>query len=409
MKSKEIVNSETEKQSKSSRNIIIAIVIFGMYCTFGMSWMGVVPLFQDIETVLRIDHAQWAWLISIVSLAKSIVPILAGILAARWGLTNCLRLSAILIVTGIIIPWLPSYMLWIAMRFLFGIGGAIWVTLMPAVTLQVFSPKARPLINALNGIALNAGVIVSIFFSLSWAKIAGWQMTLSFYSVLSGIFLFILWSLGDLSTQPAETSQHTPASYMDIFLRYLKTLKLPCTWLISLAFAGPLALYLVFNTWLPIYYQETFQIPKQQVMQWISWMNIWGIPAAIGTGFLLQIFKRCKFFILISAIILPIAAVTALNSTDPASMTVMLALTGVGLFLNVSPLITLLQNQPDMDASKIGMILGTMFSVTYILSSMAPGIVGWGYNSHISLKFLLTIWCIVSCSPIVAMLLHEKS
>lgn len=400
--------SEIIKKSIKGHNFIIALVLFGMYCSFGMTWLGVVPLLQDIETALKIDHSQWAWLTAIVSLAKSIIPILAGILAAQWGLKKCMRLSSILIFIGIIIPWLPSYSLWLIVRFLFGIGGAIWVTLMPAVTMAVFDAKHRPLINAINGIALNVGVILAMWFTLSWKAVVGWQTALGSYSILSGLFLLILWNIENLVPLPTDTTKRAPSGYLDTFYRYLKTLKLPCTWIISFAFAGPLALYLVFNTWLPIYYQETFNIAKPQVMQWMSWMNLCGAIAALGTGILLQIFKRCKFFILVSALVLPVTSFAVLNSTETSSMILMLALTGAGLFLSVSPLITLLQNQPDMDAALIGMILGTMFSVTYILSSMAPGIVGWGYNAHISLKSLLIVWCIVSCSPIIALMLHEK-
>jgi CP family cyanate transporter-like MFS transporter len=379
---------------------LTAVILFGMYASFGMSWMAVIPLFGEIEKALSIGHSQGAWLISVISLAKSIFPVLAGILAARIGLTRSLKLSSLLILLGIIVPWLPAYGGWLAARFLFGIGGAMWVTLMGAVTMQVFTPKQRPFINSLNGIAVNTGVIIALWFTLPLASYLGWQAALSLYSIMSGFFALLLWFNGDLNS--------TNNSSLKKSAKYTDTLKLPVTWVISLAFTGPLALYLVFNTWLPIYYQEFLSIPKPQTMQWMSWMNLWGIPAALATGFFLQLLKKSRPFILAAAIILPVVSIMAVNSSDPSVLAVMLALTGVGLFLSVSPLITLLQNQPGMNPELIGLILGTMFSVTYILSAMAPGMVGYFYDQHINLKDLLSCCCFLGVTPLLAMLLSEK-
>lgn len=127
--------------AKNTKATLTAIVMFAMYASFGMSWMGVVPLFQDIEKVLSIGHSQGACLISIISLAKSLFPIIAGILATKIGLTKTLRISSILILFSLFTPYLPSYYAWLLFRFIFGIGGAMWVTLMGAVTMQIFEPK----------------------------------------------------------------------------------------------------------------------------------------------------------------------------------------------------------------------------------------------------------------------------
>lgn len=381
--------------------ILTAFVMFGMYATFGLSWMSVVPLFQEIQKALEIGASQGSWLISVISLAKSIFPIIAGILAAKIGLTKSLKLSSLLIVIGIFIPWLSDYYAWLAGRFLFGVGGAMWVTLMGAVTMQVFEPKQRPLLNSINGVAVNVGVILSLWLTLPLSNALGWQVTISLYSVLSGIFAILLWFIGEIQQEQNNKN--------DSSLKYIDTLKLPVTWIISLSFTGPLALYLVFNTWLPVYYQEFLNIPRQQTMQWMSWMNIWGIPAAVCTGFILQMLKKCKPLIIIAAILLPFASVLAVNSNQASMQAIMLALTGVGLFLSVSPLITLLQSQPGMNPKLIGMILGTMFSVTYILSSMAPGLVGYFYDLKISLGTLLSYCCILGITPAISLVLRDIS
>ncbi len=388
------------KKLELKNNILItAFIMFGMYASFGMSWMGVVPLFQDIETALKISHSEASWLISVISLAKSIFPVLAGILATKIGLTKSLRISSILILTGIIIPWLPSYPAWLLARFLFGVGGAMWVTLMGAVTMYVFDDKQRPIVNAINGVAVNVGVIVALWYTLPLSKALGWQNAFSLYSGISGIFALLLWLFINIPFNKTVSNVESP--------KYIDSLNLPLTWIISFAFTGPLALYLVFNTWLAIYYQEVFHIPKLQTMQWLSWMNLWGIPTAIATGFILRAIKKCKPFILAASIILPVASLMAVNINDPSILTIVLALSGVGMFLGVAPLVTLLQSQPNMNPSMIGMIIGTMFSITYILSSITPSIVGYCYNLHISLTIVLSICCLLAFSPAIALVLKE--
>lgn len=397
------MNSTTTVPQPTSK-VLIAVVLFGMYASFGMSWMGVVPLYNEIETALNIGHSQAAWLISIVSLSKSMIPIFAGILAARWGLTTTLRLSGFLIVTGALIPWLPRYESWLAARFLFGIGGAVWVTLMGAVTMQIFTAKQRPVVNALNGVAINVGVILALWLTLPLVKSLGWQTALSGYSLLSALFLALLHLAGPVAPAAGSTQAEGNAPTM----RYLDVLKMPVTWLISLAFTGPLALYLVFNTWLPVYYQETFGSVKGQTMQWLMWMNLWGIPAAMLTGFAMLKAKGCKPFILASALLLPLAAFGALSTSQAQLLLILLALAGVGMFLSVSPLITLLQSQPEMNPTLIGMILGTMFSMTYILSSLIPGLVGWAYDAHLPLEWVMKASCLLALSPLLALYLPEK-
>ena len=399
----------TEVTGKNTKATLTAIVMFAMYASFGMSWMGVVPLFQDIEKDLAIGHSQGAWLISIISLAKSIFPIIAGILATRIGLTKTLRISSILILFSLFTPYLPSYYAWLLFRFIFGIGGAMWVTLMGAVTMQIFEPKKRPLINSLNGVAVNFGVVIAFWYTLTLSANFGWKMSLTLYSAISVISAIVLFSLGELVAKSEKTEQkNQQVQPTEESMSYLGTLKLPVTWIISLSFTGPLALYLVFNTWLPVYYQEAMAIPKLQTFNYMVLMNAWGIPAAIFTGLMIQKFKKCKPFILVASILLPLASFYSVTSTDPSSLGTLLAITGAGMFLSVSPLVTLLQNQPKMNPKIIGMILGTMFSVTYIISSMMPGMVGHFYDLHYDLKTLLSICCIITISPAIALVLKEN-
>lgn len=392
---------------------IVAFVLFGMYASFGLSWMGVVPLRDTINEMLGVGPADGQRLVSIVSMAKSFFPILAGILAGRWGLTKTMRLSSLLIMTSLITPFLPGYWVWVGMKFIFGIGGAIWVTLMGAVTMQVFEPEHRPLVNALNGVAITIGVIASLKLTPPLIAMLGgnWKLALSLYALVSGLFMALLFWVGDLAPQSdaqagAEKASQVPM--LTILKSYAGTLKLPVTWLTSIGFAGPLALYLVFSYWLPVYHKD-IGIATPASLSLMSWMNLGAIVGAVGTGLLMQRVGRTKPFIVIAAILIPLASLGAVHLAGPDSKFLMpiMIITGIALFIPVSPLVTLLQAQPGLTPTLVGMILGTMFSITYILSYMAPEIVGRAYHAHAPLQWVLSIFCLATVSPIVAVFLKE--
>ncbi len=399
----------SESWMVQNKKWVVAFVLFGMYASFGMSWMGVVPLRDVLNEFLGVDPAAGSRLVSIVSLAKSAVPILAGILAGRLGLTKTLRLSSVLILIGLVIPFMSGYWAWVGLKFLFGVGGAIWVTLMGAVTMQVFEAKQRPLINAVNGVAITVGVILALKLTLPLTAMFGgnWKMTLALYSLISAGFMILLFLTGEL-TPATAASTAKPLSLGETLKAYAGTLKLPVTWLTSLGFAGPLSLYLVMSYWLPVFY-ETIGIPKLETLGLMSWMNYGAIVGAVGTGLLLQKVGKTKPFIIVAAILTPLAALGTLYTTDRTLLTMILFITGIGMFISVSPLITLLQSQKGMSPALVGMILGTMFSVTYILSYMAPEIVGTMSKNGVSLQMLLAAFCLTTISPAAGLLMSEKS
>lgn len=389
-----------------SRAFVVAAVLFGMYAAFGMAWIGVVPLFPEIRAALSVGAGDASWLVSVVSLAKSVFPILAGVAAARIGLTSTLRLAGLLVVLGAAVPFLPTFWAWLAGRFVFGVGGALWVTLMPAVVMQVFPAERRPLVNALNGVAVNTGVIVALKITLPLTEQIGWRAALASYSVLTAVFLVALFALGPLAPKPAaRASWRTPPGQGT--LRYVDVLKAPVTWIVSVAFTGPLALYLVLNTFLPQYFQATYDLPRQASADLLGWMNLWGIPASIATGLLVQKLGRAKPFLVVGSLLLPASVALACVPSLRPLVGVLLAGAGVGLFVTVAPLVTLLQAQRGMTPASIGMVLGTMFSLTYVLSSATPGLVGALVERGFEVGPLLFACAFLGLTPAIGLFLAE--
>ncbi len=250
--------ASAEASPSSARAIGVPLVLFGMYAAFGASWMAVVPLFPELEAALGVKRADAAWLVTVVSLAKSFIPILAGVAAARFGLTNTLRFAATCMAVSVVIPFLPGELsLWVAARFIFGVGGAIWLTLMGAVVVDVVAPARRGLVNAINGVAVNTGAIIGLKSALPLKEAVGHQWALSILSMATALFLLVLVAMGPMSKAAPRA-----VSLSALLTSYKAVLAEKTTWFIAGAFCGPLALYLVVNTWLPSYLEAVYALSR---------------------------------------------------------------------------------------------------------------------------------------------------
>lgn len=398
------MSTSTVEPSSSIRAVVVPLVLFGMYAGFGAAWMAVVPLFPEVQTLLGItERADAVGLVSIVSIAKSIVPILAGVVAARLGLTMTMRAAGLLIACSVIIPWLPGGLpVWLAARFIFGVGGAIWLTLMGAVVVDVVAPARRGLVNALNGVAVNTGVIIGLRNALPLKDALGAQGALTVLSAATAVFFVVLLLVGPLSSAPPRQ-----VSFGDILKSYKSVLGEATTWFVAAAFCGPLALYLIVNSWLPTYLETAFGLTRVAASAATSTMNLWGIPASLAIGVLLQRkVWRVRGWILVGAVVLPIGMAGALLADETWRMT-FFAVAGMGLFIPVAPLVTLLQKQPGMTAARFGMVMGTMGSVTYIVSSVAPNVVGSAIKSGVPIGTALLPCCLLGLTPLIGLLLKE--
>jgi CP family cyanate transporter-like MFS transporter len=387
--------------SSQARAVLVPAVLFGMYAAFGASWMSVVPLFPELTTALAIDAADAAWLVTVVSLVKSVVPILAGIVAARVGLTTSLRVAAVLLATSVVTPWLPGFSAQVAARCVFGIGGAMWLALMGAAVVDVVRPERRGLVNALNGVAVNTGAIVGLKAALPLNAALGHQATLSVLAAGTVVFAVLLFAAGPLGAAPPKVATS------DLARAYGRVLAERTTWVVAVAFSGPLALYLVMNTWLPTHLQATFAMTRPEAMSWLSTMNLWGIPASLLIGLLLQRnIVPVRLHIVVGALLLPLGVLGALT-VDAPLRGIAFAVAGVGMFLPVAPLVTLLQRQPGMTAARVGMVMGTMGSVTYVVSSIAPNLVGRVVDGGAAIADVLVPCCLLGLTPLAALWLRE--
>jgi cyanate permease len=307
-----------------------------------------------------------------VSFAKIFVPFVAGWLGARLGVKRALLLGMACICASAWSPFAADFASLLVSRFVLGAGGAVVVTLFGAAVLQWFPPNERPLLNGVNGVAVNAGITLALYVTVPLAARSSQTDVLAAYAAAS-VLITLLWALFG---RDRAASASAPTGAAPAAASYAEVLRRRETWLLAVGFAGPLAVYLTFNTWLPTFYEQAFGMSRAAGAQLTGLANLVGIPAAIFGGYLTKRFARRKPFIWGSGIVTSIAAFGMFVSADRTLLTASAVVFGAALFLWVSPLVTLAMELPGMTPARFSMVMGVFFGVSYILAFAAPILTG---------------------------------
>lgn len=352
---------------------VIETLLFLTYAVFGLSWIAITPLVGELQAEFNITSAQLGMLNTLVSAAKVVAPLLTGLLAVRIGLKKTILLGSLCICFAAIAPFANDFNLFLASRFVFGIGGAIVVTLLGPMVMQWFPKGEMPIVNAFNNVAVNTGISITLFTTVPLAAALGWRNALLVYALMS-VALMLAWAvLGrDQVAEPAGA----PGAAAPATVRYADVWRMKETWIIALAFAGPLALYLAFNTWLPKYYMEAFGMTKAAAAQFTGLFNLVGIPSAIIAGILTKQLGLRRPFIIGAGVVMGFAAFGMFLSANPLVITVAAVFLGMAMFTYVSPLFTTPMELKGMTPQHVSLMMGTVFSVAYLLSSLSPVVVG---------------------------------
>lgn len=346
-------------------------LLFLLYMAFGISWFAFSPVLPELRAYYHISGKMGGSLSSVVSLAKTFVPILAGVLGARFGIKITLAVGAGLSAFALLFPFAHTFTQLLFLRFLFGIGGAIIVTLMGACVAEIFSKKELPLVNAFNNVAVNTGITVSIFLTPVLLLVMSWKKAFLLYGFLN-LLLLVLWLILGAGghSRPAGEKARDQASLWDV-------LRMRETWLLGLAFTGPLSFYLALNTWLPSYYQEAHNFSRQAASGYTALMNFAGIPVAVLGGFLASRLGVRRPLMIFPGIFMALSGLGMVLLTDPFFIKICALVLGSSFFLYVSPMFTLPVELPGMNPKKVGLLLGVVFSLAYSTSFFSPILVGW--------------------------------
>lgn len=349
-------------------------LLFFSYFVFGLSWIGYSPFLHDFQTQFNLSHASAGLVISSVSFAKIFVPFVAGALALRFGVSRTLLLGMVCICASLLTPFAPNFVTLLASRVVFGVGGALVVTLLGSAVLQWFPRIELPIVNGFNYVAVNSGITLSLFITPSIAQSIGRTTTLLAYAILS-LILMLAWLIFGKNGPAAVPRSRSSASKPAIQL-YREVLRMREVWLLTIAAAGPLSIYLVFNTWLPTYYHDMLGLPQAQASRLTGLSNLVGIPSAIVGGLLTSRFPKRKPIIVGSGILLGFSAFGLFLTSNLFLLQASAVIFGISLFLWLSPLSTLGMELPNMDPEKLAILNGVFYGMGYVFAFLAPVVTG---------------------------------
>lgn len=387
-------------ESASPYRFVVEAILFLTYAVFGLSWFASTPFKADIQKDFAVDNASYALITTFVTIAKVVAPIVTGFLTARLGLKKMVLVGSAAIALSILAPFVPNFPSFLVVRFLFGLGGAVIVTLFSPTVMQWFPQNERPFVNAVNNVAVNTGIAATLFLTPILSKDFGWTWrdVLTLYAALS-VGLFVAWvifgrektastpaaSANAANKTNAPANAASPATYADVW-------RMRETWLIAFAFTAALSLYLSLNTFLPAHFEQALSWTKEKGSFYTGLLNLIGIPTSIVVGFLSQKVGLRKPFIIVAGILMGITPWGIFLSSNEMIIIPCLLGLGVSMFTYVSPLFTIPMEMPGATPQRVGLIMGTVFSVAYTVSSFSPALVGSLKESSGSYVAGFSVW-----------------
>ncbi len=375
------------------RRFLVGALLFSLYLVFGISWLAYAPLMDDLALKFSFSKAEGGLLISLVSLAKAFVPLFAGAMAARLGLKKALLVGALFSALAVVIPLLPNFQALLAGRFLFGVGGAIIVTLMGPLVMTWFPKNELPIVTGLNNVAVNTGISIALFATVPVSLTLGWQKTLLAFGALCAL-LALLWAVFG-QTGPIERPK-TVTAEPEAKPTMMEILKRPETWWLALAFTGPLSLYLALNTWLPSHLELAYGLDRIAAGKLTSLFNLVGIPVAILGGVICSKLGRRRPLIILAGLVMPLASFALFASADQSIRVLGATFLGASLFLYVAPLFTIPMELPNIDPPRVALMMGCVFSLAYVLSTLSPWLTGYLADQSGTYSYGLTIFSCTS-------------
>jgi cyanate permease len=235
----------------------------------------------------------------------------------------------------------------------------------------------------------------------------GWKMFLSVLGVIPLLLAFI-WLFISQETDRTNISNSNTMNLVS-GNTLMAVFKYKTTYLLALAYSGPVALLLTAGSWLPTYYNEVFQLPMAKASNIVGMLNFVGIAAAIcGMVLPAKVGLRRPFFI-VPGFIVGIAGLGSILINNLPVIYISTMLLGACIWVFLPSLITLPMELPGMDPKQVAMIVGVVFAIGNAFGFIAPIIVGYLRDATGSYLPGLFLWSIISFSLAISGLLLPET
>ncbi|MEW6277569.1 MAG: MFS transporter [Candidatus Eremiobacterota bacterium] len=349
-------------------------IVFLCQVAFAASWVGYTPFLMDVRHTYGLDLVQVALVMSVIPLAKSFAPFLAGCLSARLGLQRTFALGALLAGLAVLVPFAPSFPCLVALRFAFGVGGAVMAALAGALAMRHCDRDQLPFANGLNSVAVSVGMSAALMGLTPLLEGTDWQLALSLLGAASTVLALAWLRVGSGPWLPEKFPR-------------LGGLLSRTTWVLAISLAGPLSLYLCLNTWLP-----TFCGDRAVGAGLMGVFNLSSIPAILLGGWVTARLGLRRPLLILGGLLTPVAALGLVLAPNPLWAGLLGLSTGY-----LAAFHTLGQELAGGRPERAAMLMGSVMSLAYLLSSGAPALVAWMGN----LSAGLVLVALLSASPVL--------
>lgn len=343
--------------------VVIEALLFASYVLFAMCWVTGSAFIPNIMKALDLhDLAAGSNITNAVSAAKILGTFVAAGILARLQVKRSVALAMALMATSLFTPFVTSYPLLLAIRFLMGLGGALIIVYFAPIVMHWFPEHERPFVNGLNSVAFNVGTAIVVFFLGDLMRVfGGWQSTLVYISLGSVICLALWLIFGGDAPAPVGAGPADGGTY-----RMIDGLKERFNWIYALTYAGILSFYVVLFTF---YKNAGIDQAKFVILAGI-FGTVAGIVVARRTVRRLPV-MRVSGVLQIVGIVGLHAKVWGLTQSDDW-VAFFSVVAGFFVFLPMTSFVTLAQEQRGMTPARVSVTFSLFWSISYLIATFIP-------------------------------------
>lgn len=348
---------------------VIQSILFLIQIGLGLNFMAPSPLFLSIMENYDINKGIVGLLISSVTFVMALFLLPGGFLISKIGSKNAMILSGSLMSSGLLLPFVDSFIIIILLRILFGIGAAISIPTTSAITMEWFKPKELSIMNGINESGRALGVSLGVFLAIPIANGVGWNTTLFFYSMIPA-FATLFWTIGGRTSKTKVNKTYFSMSENLPFIFNRNVL------LLALGTIGPLTLFVGYSAWLPTYYNEFKDMTLAEAGSIVSIIPLINAISNPISGVILSKFNSRKLLLISSGSVLPLFAFGSVFGASEILLIISVA--GIGMFMSIFivSIITIPMELPNVDASKVGIVTAAILTTGNFASVVSPIFIG---------------------------------
>ena len=376
----------------NGKSFLIEGIMFLTYAFFAVSWIAGTTLTPQIMAYYNLESFSSATLMSnAITVAKIIGNLCAAWLLVKLNPKKAIAFASFLIAAGAgLAPLVTEYWMFIALRFVMGFGGALFIVYFGPIVIRYFEREHLPIVNGINAVAYNVGSIIAMIIVIpvsTW--LSTWQNSMYLFAGVS-VLLLILWLIfgEDFDLNKATNSETDKGKNVYSFKDGLRD---KFNYIYPFTYSGLLLLYIVILTIFPI---ADFTAINAKVLSSTFAVSaiagsVSGIVLTKKTDRRLPILRWAGLFMTLSALIMVM--------TNSATLSiVMAAITGFLMFLPMTALTLIPQELPNMTPSKLTIMMGFFWSFSYIIESIAYYFVGVlidysGFQAGLFLAILISL------------------